>query len=334
MNSHRVLVAGASGYIGSAVAQVLVEQGHRLFAGVRSLRAVGDDEALREVLGDAELVEFSATDETETHQVLAQYKPDTIVSCLASRSGVADDARLVDYQANLNLLRAAEVAGVRHFILVSAICVQKPRLAFQHAKLAFEEKLKDSPLRGTIVRPTAFFKSLAGQVERVRQGRPFLMFGDGRLTACKPISQRDLATFIAECIEDDATVDRVLPIGGPGPAICPEEQAALLFELTGQPPRFRRVPVRLFDVALALLTPLERLSKRVAAKAELARIGRYYATESMLVYDPAADRYDADATPEYGEETLRAFYQRVLSDGMQGQSLGEHALFDRSHDGR
>lgn len=74
------------------------------------------------------------------------------------------------------------------FVRLSAICVQKPRLAFQHAKLAFEVELQASGLDWTIVRPTAYFKSLSGQVERVRQGKPFLMFGDGTLTACKPIS--------------------------------------------------------------------------------------------------------------------------------------------------
>ena len=46
------------------------------------------------------------------------------------------------------------------------------------------------------MRPTAFFKSLSGQVERVRGGRPFLLFGDGTLTACKPISDADLAAGV------------------------------------------------------------------------------------------------------------------------------------------
>ena len=88
------------------------------------------------------------------------------------------------------------MAGVAHFVLLSAICAQKPMLAFQHAKLAFEESLISSGLGYSIVRPTAFFKSLSGQVERVRNGKPFLVFGDGRLTACKPISDADLDTLV------------------------------------------------------------------------------------------------------------------------------------------
>jgi divinyl chlorophyllide a 8-vinyl-reductase len=53
-------------------------------------------------------------------------------------------------------------------------------LAFQHAKLAFEAALIDSGLTYSIVRPTAFLKSLSGQVERVKRGRPFLVFGTVR----------------------------------------------------------------------------------------------------------------------------------------------------------
>ena len=49
----------------------------------------------------------------------------------------------------------------------------------------------------------------------------------------------------------------------------------------------------------------------------------------MLVWDPAAKRYDADATPSHGGDTLRAFYTRVLQDGLDGQELGEHKLFSR-----
>ena len=89
-------------------------------------------------------------------------------------------------------------------MLLSAICVQKPLLVFQQAKLAFEAALIASGLRYLIVQPTAFFKSLSGQIERVRRGRPFLVFGNGTLTACKPISDDDLADYITGCLEQES----------------------------------------------------------------------------------------------------------------------------------
>ena len=52
------------------------------------------------------------------------------------------------------------------------------------------------------------------QVENVKKGLPYIMFGDGYLASCKPISEADLASFMADCIEDKDKVNQILPIGG------------------------------------------------------------------------------------------------------------------------
>ena len=62
--------------------------------------------------------------------------------------------------------------GAKHFVLLSAICVQKPLLAFQAAKLKFEEALQAAgDISYSIVRPTAFFKSLAAQARAATHTR-------------------------------------------------------------------------------------------------------------------------------------------------------------------
>jgi hypothetical protein len=61
--------------------------------------------------------------------------------------------------------------------------------------------------------------------------------------------------------------------------------------------------------------------------AEFGRIGRYYATESMLVWDEARGAYDADATPEYGVDTLEGFFKKAVTEGLAGQELGDQAVF-------
>ena len=115
-----------------------------------------------------------------------------MVSCLASRTGVPADAWAIDHLAHAQAKAAVRSAGVSEVVMLSAICVQKPLLTFQQAKLAFEKVLVASGLRYSIVRPTAFLRSLSGQVERIKRGKPFLVFGDGKLTSCKPISDDDL----------------------------------------------------------------------------------------------------------------------------------------------
>jgi divinyl chlorophyllide a 8-vinyl-reductase len=322
-----VVVAGATGYIGRAVVHELVQRGYRVVALVRQLAA---DPVLQGALSGAELRTCDVADrEAVTNRGIRGESFDAMVSCIASRSGARADAWDVDYRANQELLAVARAANIPHFILLSAICVQKPLLEFQKAKLAFESELVASGLSYSIVRPTAYFKSLAGQVERVRRGKRFTVFGDGELTACKPISQADLASFIADCVGNSDKPNRVLEIGGPGPALTPLQQGEMLFAAAGRTPKYRRVSVALMDRVIAVLDRLGRWFPGLAEKAELARIGRYYATESMLHWDESRHCYDADATPEYGGDTLADFYRRVIDEGMAGQELGAHAVFDR-----
>jgi divinyl chlorophyllide a 8-vinyl-reductase len=251
---------------------------------------------------------------------------DALVSCLASRTGAPKDAWAIDYQAHVHALEEARRAGVSHVVLLSAICVQKPVLAFQHAKLAFEKVLVESGLTYSIVRPTAFFKSLSGQVERVRKGKPYLLFGDGRLTACKPISDKDRADYLADCLDNETLRNRVLPIGGPGDAITPRQQGECLFALFKRPPRFRHVPVAMLDGIVGGLAMLGRVLPSFAEKAEFARIGRYYATESMLAINAQTGHYDADATPSTGTETLFEHYADLVR-GIAVTERGDHAVF-------
>ncbi len=324
--SRRVVVLGATGTVGRAAVAALARRGHDVIGLVRPRRAA---DAMDSAIPGVTLRACDVTDPDSLRKDgFRDERFDAVVSCLASRTGAPDDAWAIDYQANLDALAVAKAAGVPHMVVVSAICVQKPRLAFQRAKLAFEAALRESGMRYSIVRPTAFFKSLSGQIERVRRGKPFLVFGDGRLTACKPISDGDLARFIAECLEDPARWNRTLPIGGPGPAFTPREQGERLFALLGREPRFRKVPVAALTTVAGVLSGLGRVRPALAAKAELARIGHYYATESMLVLDPATGCYDADATPSYGSETLFDYYEKILNNEATVE-YGAHTVLDR-----
>lgn len=323
-NPRRVFMLGATGTIGKATVAALLRKGHEVVCFVRP--GAGGDPG-RGLPAGAQLRFGDVTDPASiSRDGFCGERFDVLVSCLASRTGVPRDAWAVDHKAHSDALAAARAAGVKQVVLLSAICVQKPLLAFQQAKLAFEAELIGSGLAYSIVRPTAFFKSLSGQIARVQQGKPFLVFGDGRLTACKPISDDDLGSYLAECLDDESRRNQILPIGGPGAAITPREQGEILFRLLGREPKFRQVPVRLLDAIIAVLDTLGRISPRLRDKAELARIGRYYATESMLVLDPATGRYDAGATPSSGTDTLAEFYARLLR-GEARVDLGEHGVF-------
>jgi divinyl chlorophyllide a 8-vinyl-reductase len=321
---------GATGTIGQATVRALLRQGHEVVCLIRTSAAARGKQQVQDWHARLPGARWRTGDATDPQSLrrdgFAGERFDALVSCLASRTGNPQDAWAIDHQAHLHALQAAQEAGVQHFVLLSAICVQKPLLAFQRAKLAFEAALVQSGMRYSIVRPTAFFKSLCGQLERVRKGKPFLLFGDGQLTACKPISDQDLGDYLAHCLGDSNCHNRILPIGGPGPAITPLQQGEKLFELTGKRPRYTHVPVGLMDAIIGVLALLGRIIPPLADKAEFARIGRYYATESMLVWDAQTSRYDADATPSTGTQTLWDCYATLVREGAS-MERGDHAVF-------
>jgi len=313
-----VVLLGASGTIGRAVLRELVSRGKSVLCPLRSRPAdLANQTNLRIEVGDL-------SDPAFQNEIMQGAS--AVISCLASRSGAPLDAWKVEHGLNAAWLRASVAAQVQHFVLLSALCVQRPELAFQQAKLAFEAELQGADLIWTIVRPTAFFKSLSGQLDRLRQGKPFLVFGDGRLTECKPISDGDLARYLVECLDHPDRANQILPIGGPGPAQTPLEQGAALAEALGVPFKVSHVPVALLSTIITVLDVAGWVSPRARDKAELARIGKHYATRSMLVWDQETETYSDEATPETGSDRIETFY-RQLAAGEAELDRGEHAVF-------
>ncbi len=317
----RIVVLGATGTIGRATVRAFVARGDHVVCIVR------DKQRARKLLLGVELREADVTQPASlARDGLRGERFDALVSCLASRTGVARDAWAIDHHAHMNALQAAQEAGVGQIVLLSAICVQKPLLPFQKAKLAFEAALIASGMTYSIVRPTAFFKSLSGQVARVKSGRPYIYFGNGQLTACKPISDDDLGAYLADCIRDESRWNRILPIGGPGPALTPRQHGELIFAALGGAPKFQTMPLGMLKFIRGVLVLLGLFSRKMADKAELAAIGLYYASESMLVLDPETGRYDDAATPSFGTQTLAAHYAQMIA-GDVADDRGDHAVF-------
>ncbi|XP_018840609.1 divinyl chlorophyllide a 8-vinyl-reductase, chloroplastic [Juglans regia] len=332
-----VLVVGSTGYIGAFVVKELLSRGFNVIAVAREksgIRAKNNKEETLNQLKGANVCFSDVTRLDSLEKTLDNLgvSVDVVVSCLASRSGGVKDSWKIDYEATKNSLVAGRNRGASHFVLLSAICVQKPLLEFQRAKLKLEAELMkeaevDNAFTYSIVRPTAFFKSLGGQVELVKDGKPYVMFGDGKLCACKPISESDLASFIADCVLSKDMINQVLPIGGPGKALTPLEQGETLFKLLGREPKFLKVPIGIMDFAIGVLDFLVKIFPSMEDAAEFGKIGRYYAAESMLILDPETGEYSAEKTPSYGKDTLEEFFERVLREGMEGQELGEQTIF-------
>lgn len=299
----RVIVPGSTGYIGRQVVQELVRRNIPTVALVRSLDIPAKT---LQYLNGAEIVPCNFSNLLDVEDVYRTFSPTATICCLASRSGVKRDSWLVDYQASLHTLRGQESVphftsgnhNKPHFVLLSAFCCGKPLLQFQFAKLKLEEAIKATQtVSHSIIRPTAFFKSLDGQVESISKGYPALYFGDGSCAA-NPISERDLASFLVDCATQPQAIDMLntcRDIGGPDvPPITKLQQIELISDMLNVPKTKRlkvSLPVSVLDFIINFssfshqffsMLSVEELQEKFEDAAEIARIVKYYATEPMV----------------------------------------------------
>ena len=230
-NKGATIIAGATGYIGKSVVRESVRQGYNTFALVRDKQKVESKEGKQlyeDFFEGATVIEVDVSDPIQLAKAMETIQKEegcieSVVSCLASRSGIKKEAFEIDYQATLNCMEAGIATNARHFVLLSAICVRNPILQFQKAKLKFENALtSQSSMTYSIVRPTAFFKSVSGQLERLQDGKSFLMFQD--TTRANPIAESDLATYLVDCISKECRRNKIVNLGGPDRAMTKIEQ--------------------------------------------------------------------------------------------------------------
>ena len=205
MKYNNVLLAGATGYLGSYLLKVLLEKQNQVIAIVRR------PEKLK--ISNENYLEIKQTEVTDPETLKDICKGvDTVISAVGiTRQKDGLTYMDVDYQANMNLLEEAKKAGVKRFVYVSAINGDKYRkLKIFEAKEKFVDALKASGLIYTIVRPNGFFSDMKDFLRMAKSGRVYL-FGSGH-QKFNPIHGEDLARVIIDKIVDN---NEELTIGGP-----------------------------------------------------------------------------------------------------------------------
>lgn len=205
MKHTNILLAGATGYLGSYVLNALIEKQNQVVAIVRN-----PDKFLNTNENYLEIKQAEVTKPETLRDICKGI--DTVISTVGiTRQKDGLTYMDVDYQANMNLLEEAKKAGVKHFVYVSAINGNKYRnLKIFEAKEKFVDALKVSGLNYTIVRPNGFFSDMKDFLQMAKSGRVYL-FGSGH-QKFNPIHGKDLATFIVDNVEE---TNKELTIGGP-----------------------------------------------------------------------------------------------------------------------
>jgi len=313
------VVAGATGYIGKAVVQECVARGYQTIALVRDKSKLMMKDGLTmdpnyaPYLKGAKLVNANVEDFNELKCLLEQFDNiDVLACCLASATGVKEYAERIDYQASLNFLNAGRAIGARHYVLLSAFCVRRPLLELQRQKLRFEAELAaQTEMTYTIVRPTAFFKSVSGQLESIQnKGAPYVLFGDGAVTKCNPIAEEDLAYYMMDSAINDDKRNKILNIGGPDQPLTNQMLGQMMYKAIGKEAKFVYVPTWIFDMSIGMIEYMANNflpnDQKWQDVLETAKIGKYYAVEDMLTTDPAE---------KFGTITMQEHYNKIATKG-------------------
>jgi uncharacterized protein YbjT (DUF2867 family) len=209
-----ILVTGGTGFVGSRVV-------HALRAEDKPVRCLVRDPARAEQLGSwgCELIDGDMTDAHSLRTAVAGC--DTVVHLVAIIDGKPEDYERVMVQGTRDLIAAARDAGVRRFVLMSALGVSEETrelTSYFRAKWAMEQDLKASGLERVIFRPSFVFGRDGGVLPtfmglvRWMPAIPVIGPGTNRL---QPVWVDDVGAYYARAIDVPEAAGHTFEIGGP-----------------------------------------------------------------------------------------------------------------------
>ena len=210
-NSSAVLVAGATGYLGTEICRQLISNNKKVIGLVRTTSDAGKVDYLKElgvqiVEGDLKNIDSLKHALQNVNAVIT-----TVSSTLSRQEG--DSIQAVDEEGQINLVDAAVSAGVGHFVYISLCEVGDCPL--QTAKRVVEKHLAESGLTYTILQPTYFMDVWLSPV----LGFDFPnakanIFGEGK-NKVSWIAIKDVASFAVHSLDNPAAKNRMIELGGP-----------------------------------------------------------------------------------------------------------------------
>ena len=241
----RVLVAGATGYLGKYVVKELKRQGYYIKVLVR------DPDKLKQT-GD--FLEPAISDDVDEIAIGDITRPDTLkhicdnIDYVFSSVGLTRKSngltfKEVDYQGNVNLLKEAEHSHVVKFMYIHVYNDDnwnKPGPLID-AKTRFVEVLKASNISHIIIRPTGYFSDITQFLKMAKKGRVYLI-GDGK-KRMNPVHGEDLAQF---CIQSLSEENQTLDVGGPE-ILTYEQIAEMAFGVLRKKEQITYIPASLLN---------------------------------------------------------------------------------------
>jgi uncharacterized protein YbjT (DUF2867 family) len=236
-NSSAVLVAGATGYLGSEICRQLILTKKNVKGLVRATSDSNKVANLKEL--GVEIVEGDLKNKGSLENALQGVSAviTTVSSTLSRQEG--DSIQTVDDEGQINLIDAAINAGVSHFIYIS-FC-ELGECPLQTAKRKVEKHLAESGLNYTILQPTYFMEVWLSPVLGFDYpNAKASIFGEGK-NKVSWIAIKDVASFAVDSLDNPAAKNRIIELGGPE-ALSPLEVVNIFETAKGKKFELQFVP--------------------------------------------------------------------------------------------
>jgi uncharacterized protein YbjT (DUF2867 family) len=286
----RVLVAGATGYLGKYAVRAFKQRGYRVRVLTRSRERLYEPGPFTApALTDADMDDVFVG-EVSKPETLAELMDDidivySSIGISRQRDGLTFEE--VDYQCNRNLIDLCAGTDVSMFVYVSMQGAENiMQLAITQAHERVVKDLKRSSLEYRIVRPCGYFSDMGVLYDMAAKGRSFLV-GEGN-NLMNPIHGQDLAEICVDTAEGDD-----LEVEAGGPEIMTQREAVeLAFEVVGKPVKITVIPMWLARGLVkfigVLSTQFGDLAEFIVTAGEIDGVG-----------------------PQRGKTTLRSYFESL-----------------------
>lgn len=297
----RILLVGASGFVGSGLVAPLLARSHQVTAAVRKLKADLDSRVTQDLV-------HGLSTEQDWQPLL---KGQDLVIQLAARVHIMDDKssdpltefRKVNVDGTLNLARQAAVAGVRRFIFISSIKVNGEGTSISAPYLADAQPAPVDPYGISKMEAELSLRALAAETGmEVVVIRPVLVYGPGVkanflnmmrwLDKGVPlpfgaihnrrslVALDNLVDLIMTCIDHPAAANQTFLVSD-GEDLSTTELLHRMGAALGKPARLLPVPSWLLETGAAVLGK-QALSQRLCGSLQV-EIGK---TQKLLNWTP------------------------------------------------